>query len=131
MQPKLKSVVTGQKSTKCCRKCQQVKPLSEFRLANVRESRKQWYRTECKFCEKQYNKGRQLAHKQAGQKPDSCQLCGTTERSLIMDHCHETETFRGWICQRCNHGLGAFGDDPLMLNKALQYLHTATNGSQI
>ena len=114
---------TGRTCTKVCRKCGQEKPLSEFRLANVRESRKQWHRTECKACERRYNKGRQSAHKQAGQKPNACQLCGTTERALIMDHCHDTETFRGWICQRCNHGLGAFGDslDGLML--AVQYLN--------
>jgi hypothetical protein len=112
----------GQKSTKVCSKCGQEKPLSDFRLANVRESRKKWYRNECKSCERLYNKGRQNAHKQATAKPDTCELCGSTDSILILDHCHTTEKFRGWICQRCNHGLGAFGDNISMLHKAISYL---------
>ena len=38
------------------------------------------------------------------------------------DHCHETETFRGWICHHCNTGLGAFTDSTYKLGKAMQYL---------
>jgi hypothetical protein len=29
-------------------------------------------------------------------------------QSWVLDHCHHTETFRGWICGNCNTGLGAF-----------------------
>lgn len=52
-----------------------------------------------------------------------CAICGIAEadcsRRLCMDHCHETGDFRGWLCDRCNTGLGKFRDDPVA---ALNYL---------
>ena len=39
-----------------------------------------------------------------------------------MDHCHETERFRGWVCMNCNVGLGRFYDDVGLLEKAIAYI---------
>ena len=38
------------------------------------------------------------------------------------DHCHETGQFRGWLCKKCNTGLGALGDDLESILRAVQYL---------
>lgn len=51
-----------------------------------------------------------------------CQLCGET-KSLVIDHCHDRETFRGILCSLCNSGLGFFRDDPDLLLKASAYLN--------
>ena len=55
-----------------------------------------------------------------------CKLCGVNEkdcvRRLSIDHCHTTGQFRGWLCQRCNTGLGLLQDDPELLRKATNYL---------
>lgn len=56
-----------------------------------------------------------------------CEICGVPEVSapkgrLHIDHCHSTGKVRGLLCQRCNHGLGHFGDDPQALIKAVLYL---------
>ena len=43
-------------------------------------------------------------------------------KSWVLDHCHETNTFRGWICHHCNTGLGAFADETKRLANAMRYL---------
>lgn len=50
-----------------------------------------------------------------------CVICGSTE-SLVVDHCHETNTIRGMLCNHCNRGLGHFRDDPQLLEFARIYL---------
>jgi len=114
-----------------CRKCQQEKLLSEFRV-DTRYRKKDrgahlQPRTECKDCEKEYAKGRLIAHKTAPPKPDSCDLCSKTTDKLVMDHDHTTNKCRGWLCQSCNTGLGRFDDSIFKLQKAINYL----NGSKI
>lgn len=53
----------------------------------------------------------------------ACHICGIAEvkldRSLCADHCHETGKFRGWLCHRCNTGLGFLKGN---LSKAITYL---------
>jgi Recombination endonuclease VII len=51
-------------------------------------------------------------------------LCGICQqpKPLFIDHCHDTDDFRGLICQQCNAGLGLFGDSVDGLRKALVYL---------
>lgn len=57
-----------------------------------------------------------------------CQCCGSTKREregrepLCLDHDHLTGEFRGWICEPCNRGIGALGDDPASVRKAADYL---------
>lgn len=56
--------------------------------------------------------------------PDNCELCGSppTNKALSLDHCHETGKFRGWLCDRCNKGLGFLGDNLDGILKAVNYL---------
>jgi hypothetical protein len=54
-------------------------------------------------------------------KPTCCDLCGLPGK-LVLDHDHKTGLFRGWIHEKCNFGIGQFGDDPEMLEKAAAYL---------
>jgi hypothetical protein len=50
-----------------------------------------------------------------------CEICVTTER-LRVDHNHTTKRVRGCLCNGCNRGLGYFGDDPALLERAAAYL---------
>lgn len=39
-----------------------------------------------------------------------------------VDHCHETQTVRGLLCNRCNSVIGLCGDSPELLAKLGKYL---------
>lgn len=50
-----------------------------------------------------------------------CQICGT-ETNLCLDHCHNTNEVRGFLCAHCNTGLGMFRDNISFLENAIKYL---------
>jgi hypothetical protein len=68
-----------------------------------------------------------------------CAICGKSSdviaRAFSVDHDHKCcpgkktcgKCIRGLLCERCNSGLGAFKDDPLLLEKAVAYLRSSTS----
>ncbi len=63
-----------------------------------------------------------------------CKICGETDpktRSgrFNIDHCHETGSIRGLLCNPCNVGLGTFTDDISKLESAIRYLNEANMGA--
>lgn len=66
-------------------------------------------------------RGLPLATREA---PARCECCGQPpqKRALALDHCHATGAFRGWVCSRCNLGLGMLGDTLEALQRACVYL---------
>lgn len=56
--------------------------------------------------------------------PDRCECCMGLpgKRRLALDHCHRTGKFRGWLCYKCNLGIGLLGDTAFNLFRALAYL---------
>ncbi len=59
-----------------------------------------------------------------------CPICG--DPATDIDHDHSTGAVRGHLCRACNVGLGHFGDDPLRLKAAVEYLdHHALTGEPV
>lgn len=60
---------------------------------------------------------------------DACGICGalpSATRSLDRDHSHEGVGFaRGVLCWKHNRALEMFGDDPALLQSAIDYLARA------
>ncbi len=56
-------------------------------------------------------------------KPDDskCQCCGKVKK-LVLDHNHINYEFRGWLCSKCNTGMGNLGDTIEGLQRAIDYL---------
>jgi hypothetical protein len=59
-----------------------------------------------------------------GERPvGPCEICGVTNSEpLLLDHSHVTGYIRGWLCRKCNSGLGFFNDNNETLRKAAEYL---------
>ena len=60
--------------------------------------------------------------------PLNCECCGCVLHGgaqMHLDHCHKTGKFRGWLCNRCNRGLGYFDDCIAGLERAIAYLKRA------
>jgi hypothetical protein len=54
----------------------------------------------------------------------ACAICREppADKSLAVDHCHDTGAIRGLLCSRHNLALGLFNDDPMLLLQAAHYL---------
>lgn len=83
--------------------------------------------TRCKKCVKEHSKVRSQLHKIAPEKPEVCECCGKIPIKWCLDHDHSDDSFRGWICEKCNTGLGKLGDDLDSLIKAVNYLIITRN----
>lgn len=57
-----------------------------------------------------------------------CRICARPQvdgRRLDVDHCHETSSVRGLLCNGCNRAIGHLSHDPVMLHRAIEYLASA------
>ena len=116
---------------KLCNKCNRNLPISDFNFA----SGGNYLRPECKQCNNDLRKIRNELREKHGMPDDnySCPICLGTKEEVsgqggnknspwVLDHCHETESFRGWLCHKCNRSLGGFNDDKEYLRRAIEYL---------
>lgn len=72
-----------------------------------------------RYAERQNKKRVQEAGRE---KPELCEICFTNEFKIVFDHCHQSNKFRGWICDRCNRVLGIVKDNPQLLKGLASYL---------
>ncbi len=112
---------------KICYLCKESLPLSFFRFTGAD---KKWRRRECNSCMNEYTKELQKL-KITYNLPDNhiCPICLVGEVNEIgkktkwnLDHNHNTNVFRDYLCETCNRGLGMFKDNIQILKNALKYL---------
>ena len=108
---------------KPCIRCGVVKPNSAFK-----KDRKRCKDGTTNTCSECYRIADYTAKKlrkewiQSGKKvPENCENC-CRECKVVCDHDHETGELRGWLCDYCNRGIGALGDDIEGLEEAIKYL---------
>jgi hypothetical protein len=76
----------------------------------------------CRKCVKKHSKIRVKLHKKAPPKPEVCECCKKVPYKWALDHDHSNNKFRGWLCSRCNEGLGKLGDNLEGIINATNYL---------
>ena len=135
-----------------CKVCGETKPLSDYYLHKGRDINgvSKYPQTACKSCAIKREQAKYRANPQKKKKEDKgrilqrvfgitieqyremhtrqgsvCAIClGPQQggKSLCVDHCHKTGKVRGLLCTKCNSAIGKLGDDPLMLQRAIDYL---------
>ncbi len=55
-----------------------------------------------------------------------CAIC-ERQTKLVLDHAHRADILRGFLCDACNLGLGAFGDSAETIERAWDYIEIRTS----
>lgn len=106
-------------SSKICIYCKQEKDILEFPKHKMYKDKLDM---RCKQCVKEHSIIRRILHKDAPPKPEYCECCNKIPLKWCLDHDHSTNKFRGWICEKCNTGLGKLGDNLEGVTNAMNYL---------
>ena len=105
-----------------CKRCDETKPLDRFPINNTLPSGVLRKHT-CNDCRSHQGKVRARLHRENTKPTDAtCPICKRSGGKIVLDHDHDTDEFRGWLCNDCNNALGKFGDSIDMLRRAINYL---------
>lgn len=111
-------------NTKVCIYCNLTKNVDEFpRHIHYKDN----LDARCKECIKHHTKIRNELRKVAPDKPEVCECCKKPTDKWALDHDHSDNTFRGWLCDQCNTGIGKLGDNIEGIVNALNYLLSRKN----
>jgi len=118
--------------TKSCIYCKQEKPFSEF---GKHPTRFDGMDGRCKQCIRERIRLVKQIRETAPAMSSTCDCCGEEigidksykQIKLCLDHDPIKNTFRGWLCHKCNTGIGLLGDNVEGLLRALDYLKESKN----
>lgn len=137
--------------SKRCSKCRQPKPRSEFRdrpgsrlglqsqckpcqTETRRKASKKWHATNKDYIISAKRQRLMLRYgmtledyeNRLAEQGGGCAICGGVNysgRNLAVDHCHATGDVRALLCDRCNRGIGYFGECAELMRKTIDYLN--------
>jgi|TARA_B110000858_G_scaffold168486_1_gene197007 hypothetical protein len=105
---------------KVCIWCDTHKPMLDFGLYNRNADGRD---NRCRKCISHSTGIIAMLRKYAPEKPEVCECClKPPKKKFVLDHCHQGEVFRGWLCDHCNLAIGMLGDNITGIEKALAYL---------
>lgn len=121
---------------KICTRCQIEKPIEAFSRNRSKAMGRQCLCREC--YNDQMRTINRLHREHRVPEGHVCPICSRSADELHspssrtktpwrLDHDYETGKFRGFLCDRCNIGLGKFADDPDVLIAAIDYLKRSTS----
>ena len=123
---------------KICKACHRELPIEAFEKNQTNKGDYIVRRSECKECR---NKAKKFPTVNAKAKREfekrhprpeigslfHCPVCQrstkvTRGRDIVLEHCHHTGKIRGYLCNRCNTGIGVLNDDENVLKRAIRWL---------
>ena len=106
-----------------CTKCEEEKDIKLFHVPYYKSDGSPSHSHTCKECKKKFSSVVSSLKKIHPKPKDSkCQCCDDFTISLVLDHDHKTDKFRGWVCTNCNQALGKLKEDVETILKAAEYL---------
>lgn len=119
-----------------CRTCKKTKSHTEFgkqkRWSEATNSVTEHLNSrQCKSCDNHDAKVRRQLEKQFPYpEKEVCACCGVDftnkpkrkKRYLVLDHSHKTDTFRAYLCTKCNASVGGLGDELSTIQNRVSYL---------
>lgn len=137
----IREIAENDLEAKVCTNCKELKPLTFYGKRSPR-----LYHSWCKSCQntwakenynyekvrnnaliRQYGINSEDYDRMRKEQNYCCAICGVHEASAIkgqlhVDHCHKSGKVRKLLCVKCNTVLGKVNDDPLILEKMIEYL---------
>jgi hypothetical protein len=109
-----------------CSVCGETKPNEEFTFYKDRftkDGNRLRTNTNCKDCQRKRSKERTSLKYEKPEYGRPCECCGEPVfKNWQLDHDHDNGKFRGWLCKKCNTGIGLIGDNITGALKVLLYL---------
>lgn len=123
--PRKRTPVPTADGMKWCPGCEKLLSLESFHRHTVKGSQPR-----CKRCQRikfiEYHYQMTEADAERYMTATACDICGGPalgkSTQLDIDHDHQTQMVRGFLCNRCNKVLGYAQDDPKRLRAAADYL---------
>ena len=120
-------IIGAENMYQACRCCGHLKNEKEFNLHGyIDQYGRRILRTDCRECQNANDRILYILKLEHGPPADHCKIC-EKECKTVLDHCHDTLKFRGWLCQSCNIGIGKLKDSVEMLERAIKYLKGELN----
>lgn len=116
-----------QMQQKVCQYCKISKSKIEFPKHMLYRDRLD---TRCRACINHHKRIQRKLKKEAPPRPGLCEICGKVPHKWVLDHDHKDDTFRGFLCDGCNTGLGKLGDNIQDVINALNYLLKVKNNKR-
>lgn len=109
----------GKKGSTHCKQCKH-DYAKEYRKT-VRYRTKDYARKS--LLKRKYGIDQEVFEKMLADQDNKCLICSTEFiKTPALDHDHKTGRLRGVLCHKCNSGIGFFKDDPVLIQKAIDYL---------
>lgn len=106
-----------------CKKCGEEKDIELFHIPYYKSDGSPSHSHTCKACKRHFSSTVKSLKKINPKPVDSrCECCGDYTVSLVLDHNHKTNEFRGWLCTNCNQALGKLKEDVDTILKAAEYI---------
>ena len=104
-----------------CKECHKILPSTAFNTHVLRSNGGWTLFRICRECKTIVSAEVNIVRKNAPPKSDDCDNCHKNKK-LEIDHIHGTTIFRGWVCSKCNTGIGSLGDTLKGVLQAAIYL---------